>query len=259
MGYRPRRAVQLSMSQRLAPHGRRLAPAFAGLALVCSLAAVTAGPPGPAAAPGIAQQAPVAEASGPPNRVDLERVTRTGRGGPRSAPTPSNSPSLSPENELERAADRAGSDIGEPDAATASPTPPASNTGTGSGSGESDSTAPCPSGSAVEQGLVPNAITVHREVCHRWPQITNYGGVRPDALPEHPSGRALDIMITSNATGWEIANYLQANAGRLGISQLIFDQRIWTVQRAGEGWRWMSDRGGVTANHQDHVHVTVYG
>lgn len=129
----------------------------------------------------------------------------------------------------------------------------------GGNSGSSGSTQPCPSGSSVEQGLVPNAIKVHRDVCHRWPQLTNYGGVRPDSMPEHPSGRALDIMISNNATGWEVARYLRANAGRLGISQVIFDQKIWTVQRSGEGWRWMSDRGGATANHRDHVHVTVYG
>lgn len=119
--------------------------------------------------------------------------------------------------------------------------------------------APCPSGSAVERGLRPNAIKVHRDVCHRFPQLTSYGGVRADSLPEHPSGRALDVMISNNALGWEVARYLRANAGRLGISQVIFDQRIWTVQRSGEGWRWMDDRGGATANHQDHVHVTVYG
>jgi hypothetical protein len=30
------------------------------------------------------------------------------------------------------------------------------------------------------------------------------------------------------------------------------------VQRSSEGWRWMEDRGSTTANHYDHVHVTVY-
>jgi len=134
-----------------------------------------------------------------------------------------------------------------------------SGSGGSAGSGTSGSMAPCPSGSAVENGLRPNAIKVHRDVCHKFPQLTSYGGVRADSLPEHPSGRALDIMISSNATGWEVARYLRANAGRLGISQVIFDQQIWTVQRSGEGWRMMPDRGGTTANHRDHVHVTVYG
>src|SRR5699024_7350803 len=46
----------------------------------------------------------------------------------------------------------------------------------GGSTGSSGSTQPCPSGSSVEQGLVPNAIKVHRDVCHRWPQLTRYGG-----------------------------------------------------------------------------------
>ena len=45
----------------------------------------------------------------------------------------------------------------------------------------------------------------------------------------------------------------------LGVDYLIYEQRIWTVQRGGEGWRGMSDRGGDTANHYDHVHVTTVG
>ncbi|MGD7789549.1 SH3 domain-containing protein [Propionibacteriaceae bacterium Y1700] len=131
-----------------------------------------------------------------------------------------------------------------------------SDSGSSSG-GSADSSAPCPSGSSVESGLTPNAIKVHRSVCHKFPQVTSYGGVRADALPEHPSGRALDCMISSNATGWEIARYVRANASSLGVTQVIFDQHIWTTQRSGEGWRQMEDRGGATANHQDHVHVTV--
>ncbi len=120
----------------------------------------------------------------------------------------------------------------------------------------------CPGGSSVESGLTAEAVGVHRAVCHQFPQITSYGGVRADSLPEHPSGRAVDVMLPtggagSNALGWQIANWLQANSGRLGISQLIFDQKIWTMQRGSEGWRPMPSRGGATADHRDHVHVTV--
>lgn len=117
----------------------------------------------------------------------------------------------------------------------------------------------CPSGSGVESGLTSDAIKVHRAICNKFPGVTSYGGVRADSLPEHPSGRALDAMVSDTGLGWEIANWLQANASSLGISEILFDQKIWTVQRSGEGWRWMSDRGGATANHRDHVHVTVYG
>jgi hypothetical protein len=43
-----------------------------------------------------------------------------------------------------------------------------------------------------------------------------------------------------------------------GVSYVIYSQRIWSVDRAGEGWRYMSDRGSSTANHYDHVHVTTF-
>jgi hypothetical protein len=39
---------------------------------------------------------------------------------------------------------------------------------------------------------------------------------------------------------------------------VIWSQHIWTVQRSSEGWRAMPDRGSTTANHYDHVHVSVY-
>lgn len=117
----------------------------------------------------------------------------------------------------------------------------------------------CPGGSAVESGLTPDAVRVHRAVCARFPSITAYGGVRADSLPEHPSGRALDAMVSDNDLGWQLARWVRANAQRLGVSQVLFDRHIWTVQRGSEGWRTFSDRGSATANHEDHVHVSVYG
>ncbi len=119
------------------------------------------------------------------------------------------------------------------------------------------STAACPSGSAVESGLSSNAIKVHRAVCAAFPSVTAYGGVGGGG--EHASGHAVDIMIGGNSgLGNAISAWARANASSLGVSEVIWSQRIWTVQRSGEGWRGMSDRGSATANHYDHVHVTVY-
>jgi len=116
--------------------------------------------------------------------------------------------------------------------------------------------APCPSGSEVESGLTPDAIRVHRAVCARFPDVSSYGG-RRSGDGEHSEGRALDIMVSSSSLGDAIASWVRANYTRLGVSEVIWAQRIWTVQRASEGWRSMEDRGSVTANHYDHVHVTV--
>ena len=66
-------------------------------------------------------------------------------------------------------------------------------------------------------------------------------------------------MISNSSVGWEMAKWVRANAKRLGVSEVIYSQKIWTVQRGSEGWRGMSDRGSATANHYDHVHVSVYG
>ena len=126
---------------------------------------------------------------------------------------------------------------------------------TSSSSGGGVSSAACSSGSGVEGGLGANAIAVHRAVCARYPQVGAYGGYRAGG-GNHSTGRALDIMI-SGSTGWDIANWLRANAGQLGITEIIYSQKIWTTQRAGDGWRGMSNRGSATANHYDHVHVTT--
>lgn len=117
--------------------------------------------------------------------------------------------------------------------------------------------APCASGSAMESGLQPDTIRVHRAVCAVFPQISRYLGRGGGG--EHASGRAVDIMTTDRATGDAIAAYAQAHSRELGVSQVIWQQRIWTVQRAGDGWRSMPNRGSATANHMNHVHVSTYG
>ena len=126
------------------------------------------------------------------------------------------------------------------------------------GSGSGISGAPCSSGSSVEAGLTPDAVRVHRALCHRYPQIRSFLG-RRSSSGYHGQGRALDCMISDSTVGWEIAKWVRANAKELGAMEVIYRQHIWTVQRSSEGWRSMSDRGSPTANHMDHVHVSVYG
>ncbi|MGH8937997.1 MAG: SH3 domain-containing protein [Actinomycetes bacterium] len=114
---------------------------------------------------------------------------------------------------------------------------------------------PCPDGSSVESGLTANAVAVYRSVCAAFPEVSSWGG--RSGSGDHGAGRAVDIMA-SGSLGSAIADYVREHARELGVSEVIWAQRIWTVQRAGEGWRSMSDRGSATANHYDHVHVSVY-
>lgn len=68
---------------------------------------------------------------------------------------------------------------------------------------------------------------------------------------DHPRGLALDLM-TRGATGDAIAACALENMEALGVKYVIWEQRI----NHGDGWEAMSDRGGDTANHMDHVHVS---
>ena len=115
--------------------------------------------------------------------------------------------------------------------------------------------APCPDGS-VEYRLTPAAVYVYRSVCHAFPQITSYGDW--DDHGEHVTGKALDIMTSDVALGNAIAAFLQKHASELHVYDILWRQHIWTPVRASEGWRLFADRGSPTANHMDHVHVSVY-
>jgi hypothetical protein len=68
---------------------------------------------------------------------------------------------------------------------------------------------------------------------------------------DHPAGLALDLMVDRDP-GEQLAEYAAANMDELGISYVIYRQRINT----GSGWEAMEDRGGATANHMDHVHIS---
>jgi len=113
----------------------------------------------------------------------------------------------------------------------------------------------CTNGSAVPSGVSPNIVKVHQAVCANFPEITSYGTFRGDG--EHAQGIAVDIMVSGDR-GWQVAEFVRAHASELGVSYVIYSQNIWSVERGGEGWRGMEDRGSTTANHYDHVHVTTY-
>lgn len=140
--------------------------------------------------------------------------------------------------------------------ADSQPEAPAATAASGGSSASGISDAACSVSSGIESSLRSNARAVYRAVCAIFPQVTSYGGIRPGDSGDHGTGRALDIMITGE-TGWEIARYLQANAGALGITYLIYQQQIWMAGDPASAWSGMEDRGGTTANHFDHVHVST--
>lgn len=77
----------------------------------------------------------------------------------------------------------------------------------------------------------------------------------------HNSGMAVDFMVYSDsAKGDQLAEYLTKHMDELGIYYIIWKQRFYMPQQNIYGpantWNIMPNRGGVTANHYDHVHVS---
>ncbi|MDP2624507.1 MAG: peptidoglycan DD-metalloendopeptidase family protein [Actinomycetota bacterium] len=123
----------------------------------------------------------------------------------------------------------------------------------------------------IEEGLTPDALRVLRCVHQAFPEIQHYGGVadRP-ANPgsSHPTGRAVDVMIDNyrtpagNELGTAVAEWVRGNAAGLGVRYIIWDERIWSTDRADEGWRPYRHPSGATDDnnaHRNHVHVDVWG
>jgi hypothetical protein len=115
--------------------------------------------------------------------------------------------------------------------------------------------------------ITPRMRQVRDEVDRRFGPFPSIGCYRPESSGEHPLGRACDFMLSTGGVmpsgtwvqrGYNIAAWAQANAARLGIMYIIYRQRIWDIRMASAGWLPMADRGGITANHFDHVHISVF-
>ena len=111
---------------------------------------------------------------------------------------------------------------------------------------------------ASKYGLRGGAVKTYEAVMSRFSGINDVGGYRASSLSNHQLGLAIDFMLTpgtESELGWSIAEYLVAHASALNIDHIIFEQQIWTP--SSPTWRTMEDRGSITDNHFDHVHVSM--
>jgi hypothetical protein len=101
-------------------------------------------------------------------------------------------------------------------------------------------------------GLIPTAARLCSAVDSVF-HLGSIGGYRPNG-GEHSTGQAVDFMISSSSQGDAIAAWVQSHVGEFNVKYIIWQQRYWAP---GGSWELMEDRGSPTANHMDHVHVTV--
>ena len=110
-------------------------------------------------------------------------------------------------------------------------------------------------------GLQPQTAAFKEEVAKLY-GITSFSGYRPGDPGDHGKGLAIDFMVpVSSALGDQVAEYAIQNMASRGINYIIWKQRFYAPYDSKYGpaytWNPMPDRGSVTENHYDHVHVSM--
>ena len=110
-------------------------------------------------------------------------------------------------------------------------------------------------------GLQPQTAAFKEEIANLF-GITSFSGYRPGDSGDHGKGLAIDFMVPeSSELGDKIAEYAIKNMASRGISYIIWKQRFYAPFDSKYGpantWNPMPDRGSVTENHYDHVHVSM--
>lgn len=111
--------------------------------------------------------------------------------------------------------------------------------------------------------LQPQAEAFRQEIAAKF-GITNIGGYREGDPEDHGKGLAVDVMVPTNSElGDQVAQYAIDNMDRAGISYIIWKQQFYmpvnNIYGPANTWNQMPDRGGDTANHNDHVHISFNG
>lgn len=110
-------------------------------------------------------------------------------------------------------------------------------------------------------GLQPQTAAFKEEIANLF-GITSFSGYRPGDSGDHGKGLAIDFLVpVSSALGDQIAEYAVQNMASRGINYIIWKQRFYAPYDSKYGpaytWNPMPDRGSVTENHYDHVHVSM--
>ncbi len=114
-------------------------------------------------------------------------------------------------------------------------------------------------------GLTSRMVTLRDAILEQFRPFPVIGCLRSGDPLDHGSGRACDFMESTAGQmptaervqhGDEVAAWTIKNASKYGVKYIIWKQRIYDMR--SPGWSAMSDRGGITQNHYDHVHISVF-
>ena len=211
-------------------------------------------------------EAPVAETTSP---VEEAQQVATPAAEETAATTPAEAP-VAAALATETPADTTGTSVAEETAASTATSDTATSTYQAEQSQTPSRTYSAPAapdyvGLAVAKsenaGLQPQTAAFKEEIANLF-GITSFSGYRPGDSGDHGKGLAIDFMVpVSSALGDQIAEYAVQNMASRGINYIIWKQRFYAPYDSKYGpaytWNPMPDRGSVTENHYDHVHVSM--
>ena len=210
-------------------------------------------------------EAPVAETTRPVEeapQVATPATEETAATTPAEAPVAAAPATETPANTTETSATEEAASIATSDTATSTYQAEQSQTPSRTYSAPA---APDYAGLAVAKsenaGLQPQTAAFKEEIANLF-GITSFSGYRPGDSGDHGKGLAIDFMVpVSSALGDQIAEYAVKNMASRGINYIIWKQRFYAPYDSKYGpaytWNPMPDRGSVTENHYDHVHVSM--
>ena len=114
---------------------------------------------------------------------------------------------------------------------------------------------------SANAGLQPQTAALKEEIAAKY-GITEFSLYRPGDSGDHGKGLAADFIVGDNTElGNRVAADVTSNMTERGISYVIWQQQFYapfeSVYGPANTWNQMPDRGSVTENHYDHVHVSM--
>ena len=112
----------------------------------------------------------------------------------------------------------------------------------------------------TDPNLQPQAEAFRQDVAAKF-GLTNIGGYREGDPQDHGKGRAVDVMVpVGSEVGNQVAQYAVDNIANAGISYVIYRQHFYApvdnIYGPANTWNQMPDRGSITENHYDHIHIS---
>ena len=209
-----------------------------------------------------ASEAPAYAETEQPVADAIDHVTASAEATPEAETTPAAETPAQPEVKEEApAAEPAATSEASSEAPATSEAPAEQPAATSEAASEAPAAQPASTNTLpTDPHLQPQAEAFRQDVAAQF-GLTDIGGYREGDPQDHGKGLAVDVMVpVGSEVGNQVAQYAVDNISNAGISYVIYRQQFYApvdnIYGPANTWNQMPDRGSVTENHYDHVHVS---